>query len=169
MSFIQRIWDTDRLAEFADISMYRLGGEESAGVMDPVHDPHDHGWEDPGIDKIFLFIPIEMSDSGTLDFTISIEQNIESNSYPETSTRVLRPEIWNSWIEFVYSTRLRLNFNWELERRQNGNFVCRPSHSAYPHCPPATFQGSFDMIMLLQDRHNEHRRYLAHRMVGFCS
>ena len=169
MSFIQRIWDTDRLAEFADISMYRLDGEESqlrswTPCMILAITP-----DGKTLDKIFLFIPIEMSDSGTLDFTISIEQNIESNSYPETSTRVLRPEIWNSWIEFVYSTRLRLNFNWELERRQNGNFVCRPSHSAYPHCPPATFQGSFDMIMLLQDRHNEHRRYLAHRMVGFCS
>lgn len=80
-----------------------------------------------------------------------------------TPTRVLSPEIWHSWIEFVYSTRQRLNLNWQLERRPNGNCVCRLSDVSYPYWPPTTFQEAFDMLMLLQDRHNLHRRYLAHR------
>ena len=42
---IQLLHETNRLAEFADISMYWPGGEEGE-IMDLMHDSHDHRWED---------------------------------------------------------------------------------------------------------------------------
>jgi hypothetical protein len=44
---IQLLQETNRLAEFADISMYWPGGEEGE-IMDLMHDSHDHRWEDFG-------------------------------------------------------------------------------------------------------------------------
>jgi hypothetical protein len=44
---IQLLHETNRLAEFADISMYWPGGEEGE-IMDLMYDSHDHRWEDFG-------------------------------------------------------------------------------------------------------------------------
>ena len=75
--------------------------------------------------------------------------------------------IWYSWLDFVYSARIERGMYGHLQLRQNQSCACGLSCASYPHWPPTTLQESFDQLVYLQDKHNRHRRYLAHQWWTF--
>jgi hypothetical protein len=80
-----------------------------------------------------------------------------------TSPRVLRPEVWHSWLEFVRWTRIQQGICRELQHRQNLSCDCWSSRASYPHWPPTTVAEAFEQLVLLQDEDNLHRPDLAPR------
>jgi hypothetical protein len=79
------------------------------------------------------------------------------------SPTTVQPHIWHSWLDFVHSARTESGMHGYLQSRQNRSCACGLSSASYPHWPPTTIKESFDQLVCLQDKHNRHRRYLAHQ------
>jgi hypothetical protein len=73
--------------------------------------------------------------------------------------------LWESWVRFVYDTRIISGMNWEMKptgRKTGWECDCHGrSRIAYPHWPPTTHKEAFDQLCMLTQRHNCHHRYLA--------
>ena len=50
-----------------------------------------------------------------------------------------------------------------METKPRGRGCCGLSRQSYPHWPPTTIQESFDQLVYLHNKHDWHRRYLAHQ------
>src|SRR5882762_2400808 len=51
----------------------------------------------------------------------------------------------------------------ESHGNRNRDCDCPLSRTSYPHWPPTSLKEAFDQLNLLQEQHNRHRRYLAHK------
>ena len=90
-----------------------------------------------------------MSDSSSTLGSDS-DNNQAMNDYPfgvhylGQSGFTLKPDIWHSWLDFVYVTRIQegqATFMAVLPRNRG---CCGRSRQSYPHWPPSTVQESFD-------------------------
>lgn len=80
---------------------------------------------------------------------------------------ILDGKLWESWIRFAYDARVTSDLTWEMRPTgplEGWNCDCRSRRRiTYPHWPQATHKEAFDQLCMLTEKHNCHRRYLAHQ------
>jgi hypothetical protein len=81
-----------------------------------------------------------------------------------TFQKDVKPEIWPSWLAFIYNSRHSegKHANLIIPEKRCVCF-CGRARISYPHWPPTTLPEAFDQLDCLLGDHNCHRRYLAHQ------
>jgi len=79
-----------------------------------------------------------------------------------TFSKNVRGEVWESWLNFCYNSRMHEGDYMKLTTPSSGIACqCGRSTESYPHWPPSTLLEAFDMLGLQIDDDNSHHRYLA--------
>ena len=93
-----------------------------------------------------------MSDSTSTMNDGDSDQDVKTNIAVDlgTATFNLRPAVWHSWLQYVYSTRIYQGVYTHLAVYEDRTCDCGRSSASYPHWPPTTIQEAFDQLCLLQ-------------------
>jgi hypothetical protein len=72
-----------------------------------------------------------------------------------------RKGLFNLWMEFAYSERIKIGWYDRMPSLGKGKCRCGKGRISYPHWPPTSVEEAAEQFELCQDDNNEHRRNLV--------
>jgi len=104
-------------------------------------------------------LQVPKKDSPGKAYCVTDTRSQEKTASP---TRSILKSLFESWLEFVYSTRLQDGLYDKLPSARGRKCYCRKGRMSFPHWPPTSIEEATDLYRHCFDKDNTHRRYLPY-------
>lgn len=110
-------------------------------------------------------------DTTTVPINTGQLEHMKLNKHKEIPQKRTRQkiDIFEVWMEFVYSERIKNGLYDRLPRLGKDRCECKKSQIGYPHWPPTSFEEAKAQFEYRLREKNTHKKYLTHCWWVFCN